>query len=509
MTERQSSYDYCIIGSGIAGALVALNLLEHKNISILMLEVGRSVTEASTTATDAFGAYYDGLAEYENVGEYHYPLRGGRLWARGGTTLIWTGHAFRLKPEDFKMKSHTGLGVDWPISYHDLEGYYSQAEHSLFVSGNAADLGHPPRSSEFPVSPQPYGGSSFSVLRALSELGYGYQHNCISRVPAPQYTVSNSIPTEIGVVNNSEKPFSADRILNDLVKLPNFKLLTNVAARRLRFVKKSRAESLEVLDIENGVQQVIYADTFVICGGGIESAKLLLASAGPLWPGGVGNDYGYVGRFFVEHPYVTCLGSPGTHRSNFFEEVAANTACSRHFDDLWFQDQGKFILEIFNMRGYWTDKRAHTLSQLGFKLEKSEEVPHALAALVESVPRFENYVALGSSRTSLGLHTTTISYDIDARTHKSIENARERLSGVLKKIGCTTIFRAPTVSWARHHSGTCRMNDFPDAGVVDCNLLVHGTDNIYVCSSAVFPTAGAANPTLTVAALAHRLAQHL
>jgi choline dehydrogenase-like flavoprotein len=255
---------------------------------------------------------------------------------------------------------------------------------------------------------------------------------------------------------------------------------------------------------------VIEAEKFIVCCGGIESPKLLLASSNRYWEYGVGNDLGYVGKFFTEHPGITCTGLLESFIRSPETESLYNTACSRHFDSYEHQSTGKFLIEVIDVRDY--DLAARIEEGMSFEeIEKdiASGLPLALGALIESIPRKENSVQLGKGKNRFFIPNTSIDFSLDTTTMESMKHAHAVLSQILTKIGCHHVSSTLSLWWARHHMGTCRMAKDPSAGVVDENLRVHDTENVYVCSSAVFPTCGSANPTLTIAALAHRLGRHL
>ena len=147
--------DTLIIGSGVAAAALSQRLLDKDpSASILILEAGERVK------TKDFGLWeqymVSGRLPYEYCRDLEYPQRdtvgenasvgttqmqllGARLFVYGGSTLHWGGWSFRLKPEDFSLKSNAGRGGDWPFGYETLEDYYSRAEHYLAVSGDSSD----------------------------------------------------------------------------------------------------------------------------------------------------------------------------------------------------------------------------------------------------------------------------------------------------------------------------------------------------------------------------------
>jgi len=130
-----------------------------------------------------------------------------------------------------------------------------------------------------------------------------------------------------------------------------------------------------------------------------------------------------------------------------------------------------------------------------------------LAVLVDEVPDAHNRIAMGRGRDRFGLPRTTIHYTWSARIESQLDRIKSQVAGILREMRCRmgSVVTRP----AAHPMGTCRMSRTAATGVVDPDLRVHGIDNLYVCGSAVFPTGGAVNPTLTIAALAHRLGGHL
>lgn len=156
--------DVLIIGSGVAAAAIANRMLEaDPNREILILEAGTRVKMQDQALWDDFmvsGSSYTKLPYYKyndldypqrdapgenlSVGATVVPLAGARVMTYGGSTIHWGGWSFRLKAEDFRLKSNTGQGADWPITYTDLEPFYNQAECYIGVSGDSTDQ-DPPR----------------------------------------------------------------------------------------------------------------------------------------------------------------------------------------------------------------------------------------------------------------------------------------------------------------------------------------------------------------------------
>lgn len=511
----------CIVGSGVAGSIVAYELLKADVSDVIIVEAGSAYRMGDINewnrfldnGISPFAGSYDKDDEYVNTGTQEYKLRGSRLWARGGTTLVWTGHAFRLKPEDFQLYTNTGKGIDWPISYADLEPFYAEAEQTLRVAGDDHDADHPERSGPFPFPPFDYVHEDSIYLETFDNLNITYQHNCISR---NRFSIDHLFSTpqcqSIGTCEYCPERarFTGDQLL-DYLEEKGVTLLTNTAALRLNFATKQRAVSLKILNLSSGEVGEIEADTFVVCGGGIESPKLLLNSTSAFWEKGVGNDYGFVGKFFTEHAAITVSGVHNCKEKNHRDierMLAFNTACSRHYDTPKHQPTGKFLVEVADVRAHDLPLKSKLRSRIDFQ-DLENISPFALCALIETIPLSSNYIELGKGCNRFALPKTVINFSVDSETQKSVAYVRLILTNILKEMGCHDVSSDSKIWWPKHHMGTCRMGNNPETAVVDANLRVHGTQNMFVCSSAVFPNGGAANPTLTIAALAHRLGQHL
>ena len=214
-----------------------------------------------------------GNKDYKSTGNKKYALRNLALVARGGSTLGWSGDAYRLKPEDFRLKSATGHGLDWPMDYDALEPYYVMAEKTLGVAGDHLDSGHPPRSGRFPLPARDFSARDEPFLSLVTDQGWSAMHHNIS------------LASDGGV-------FTADELVNHLEEAPDFRLLLNMVALRILCSAKNRAQAVECLDISRGEALTINAQSVVICAGAIETPNLLRRSANQWWPDGIGNHSG-------------------------------------------------------------------------------------------------------------------------------------------------------------------------------------------------------------------------
>lgn len=469
--------DVCVVGSGIAGAIVAQECLRAGK-SVLMLEAGRRAKMglAVRAAEWAMGDYrvarmviHRGsryrASDFDSSGIPGYDLRKKALVLRGGSTLGWGAYAYRFKPEDFRLASATGKGMDWPISYEQVEPYYCEAERTLRVCGDNDHVDHPWMSQVFPLDPPSYHERDEPFIAALKQLGITPMHH--SRAQAID-----------------GRPFTADTILDALEKTPNFRLLTDSAAKKMVLGKKNRIDALQFTNCITNEQNSVAASSFAICCSGIESTILLLASADQRWPEGLGSGARHLGRYLVSHPAVVANGRlPG--RSLLGRTPIDPTAASRFFDSEKEQSRGKRML-------FWAPKLRRGCN---------------LTCYFEEFPNQTNRVTLSAGSTRFGTSRARIHYEHDDATKRRTAEIGESIRTLAEKIGFTDVRLSSYIN--AHCMGTTRMSASPVDGVVDENLQLHDIDNVFVCGMGSFSSGAAANPTLTVAALAHRLGQYL
>ncbi len=514
-----------IVGSGVAASTIAQRLLATRGHPVTMLEAGPRIAMRSrrawldhvTTGQDPYRQGKDVNHDVDNEGEGELRLPGSRLWARGGSTLHWGGWCPRLLPEDFALRSSTGHGVDWPISYDDLEPYYCYAEAHLDVAGDSDDA-VPPRSRPYPQPRVEHTMVDRVAMAALDQLGYAYGH-----MPIARRLRSLGRPTCVTTGTCHYCPvgakFSGDQVLDELESHPAFTLLTGAAVIRLRMRTRARAAGVEYLDTRTGRRQQLDAERIIVCAGAVETPKLLLASTTTDWPHGIGNDHGHVGLHLNTHMRLRAFGWAPHNPRRLAQELDFPTLCSRHFDCPREQARGKLLITIkgppvdlgrrmaAGVAPHLVD--AATTGQSGFLVQ----------GLLEAVPAADgNRVSLAPGTSRFSTPRTRLHFGWSRRSREAAERHVGHLEQVLRhagyqpnerRLGDRTAGRYAYAARGDHAISTCRMSHSPDAGVVDSSLRVHGTDNIFVCSNAVFPSGGAANPTLTLTALALRLADHL
>lgn len=525
------SYDLIVVGSGVAATTLVQTILENNpNASILILEAGTRVKTkdyglwenyllTGQLPYDAFKDLpypaQDTPGENENAGTTAAPLSGARVFAYGGSTLHWGGWSFRLKPEDFKLRSNTGQALDWPFDYDHLEPYYCRAEQALAVSGDSSD----PllrRSQPFPFDKFPLTLEDKLYADALDTLQIGYSHLPIARRGISE-KVSRHAPCQTtGTCKYC--PFGARYVASNYLDdarewndYPNLEVKLGAPVLALRMASKEQAEGVLYLDRETGKTVSVDAARVIIAAGAIESANLLQRSASEHWPQGVGNDHDQVGRYFVTHPYFTFTAVLPSNLRRLQPEMDFPTLVSRHFDSPEEQAAGKFM---FIAPPKTADISIAKMMQSGrsrSEIDAQVTGPNRITiqGMLEVFGRHDNRVSPMLSPNRIGLPMTSVRFSQDAGFESRMDEIEEHVRAIFGAIGAQPDGKR-SVSWRADHAAcVCRMGTDPLESVVDPDLRVHGVDNLYVLSNAVYPNTGAINPTLTLTALALRLGDHL
>ena len=509
--------DVAIVGAGAAGIAIALEFAGN-GISAVLLESGGFARDADTDRLNTGTS--DGL-EYS-------PLEDCRARFFGGSTNRWGGQCMPLSRRDFEPRAWVN-GSGWPLSYDDLLPYYRRA-------GSILRLG--------PVDYDP----------ASWELRIGHPRARLLRFQ------SNRVSNEI-------MQFSPAASFGDLYRS------RLGAARNIRCFLHANLVAIET-DPSTTVVEGLRVATLtlrefrvvprivVLAMGGIENARMLLLP-NPGAPAGLGNPYGLVGRYFMEHPSFRSglltkapsapslelydatysyrnpqFASGGVPVGAFFslthatqeqegllrnrmllfttfvgEGTPGTDALRRLLGRLPYPASGRntgqdltAFLRHAPQVGVGAIARRFRLSQLARRTH--------LYTIVEPEPTPNSRVTLSSERDALGVNRTRLHWQLSSRVNRTLVRAQRILADELDQIGAGNLqFENESVPvqrfWTNHHIGTTRMATDAKRGVVDPNCRVHGMQNLYVAGSSVFPTAGCDMPTYTIVALAIRLADHV
>jgi choline dehydrogenase-like flavoprotein len=454
----------CVVGSGPAGMTTAVTLAK-KGFDVILIEAGgRHLTGESQ-------AQFAG----EVVGDRYYDLSFARLRMFGGSSNHWGGYCARLDSHDFEPHPRfpeTG----WPISRSDLDPYLEGACEVLEI---------PNRFEEELVTP---------TLRRIQfqfspPVNFGRKYDEFCRSSDRLRVCLNSVLTDL--------------------RLEDHAIKSAVVAT-------------------DGPEFSVDAECFVLCAGGIENSRLLLwinqRSGGRLV-----QDSRTLGRYWMEHPHANLGDFLLEGGPEFFDDGRAFFALTKQAQyHLGVLNAGVRVVEqaYSTTKGLIADLLCYAPA-LGERLMGLLDKELVCGARIrsshwEQEPRFENHVALDSTKSDdLGIPRVKLHWKKSEADRRTIVRTAKEFA---RQSANSELGRVRLVDWvvdddvpitpqktmgAWHHMGGTRMSDSPDQGIVDRNLRVHGTRNLYVGGSSVFPSGGYANPTLTIVQLSLRLSDEI
>ena len=483
--DSSEPYDVCIIGSGPAGTVLAKCLVE-KGIRTLMLESGYGLFRWLTDKR-----FKKNLADFEVSGNADYPVENTRGILLGGTSNFWTGRCERFHPLDFEQHPYTPKDNPWPISYKDLDPYYDKAEKLLRVRCGDRSKFAPPRTNPFPLPPK----TDISYLKNLfGEIG-------VTVDDSPTAT-----PKKIPRFFMFQK-----EVLHDFMQSSNFTLITGATVTRLVGDSSKRITGAVVRTL-NGEKKMARAKIYVVACGGIATPRLLLLSESKYFPNGIGNTYDRVGRGFNEHPAV-----------NFYAQLPHKWGSLYPSNKIGRSHQ---FYDFFRSEGLWSIlpvfRQAWVLPHHNMPMTLSHIPKNTLAILkrflwatlyigvvIEMKISDSNRVMLSKNKKDVfGDPLAHLVLNYSEEDFKLLERSRELVMKWYRQLGAKNIYESQ-ITFSRHHIGACRMGDNPKTSVVDRNLRVHETPNLYLSGSEVFVTGGSMQPVSTITALAYRLGEHL
>ncbi|MFW5905270.1 MAG: GMC family oxidoreductase [archaeon] len=530
--------DVCVVGAGPAGALVAHRLAE-RGYDVVVLEAGKrfDANERIERMERSLRPAYDlpdvwdvgGERDaYTSTGERFYPLNSSRVKGVGGTTLSWQGMVLRLHEVDFEMQTAWGVASDWPIDYEDLRPYYASAEEVLGVAGASDNPFAPPRDRPYPMPAFPPSYSDSLFAEACERLGVTTHSVPNARNSEPYDGDSRCVGFgTCKPVCPTDAKYDATRTIGKATDA-GVRVIDRAPVQRLEHDRSGRVIDAAVYATPDGETHRQTARQFVVAGGGVETPRLLLLSESTAHPDGLANSSGLVGRYFMEHLFAGTGGvidrrtrqnhvgflTSETHQ--FYDDPAAGTDRGIPAAD---EDPSAFTpikLEFFNYAGPSPVETALDSDVWGDDLLESLRESYgntiAMGGLVGQRPRKENFVGLDPTRTDdHGNPAPRIHWQVDDHTKRSIRRANEIQEAILAELDADLTWQVgpEETGPAFHHMGTTRMGTDPAESVVSPRMRTHDLDNLWIAGSSVFVTSGAMNPTLTIAALSLKLADHL
>ncbi len=566
---QENEFDICIVGSG-AGASPVAYTLAKAGAKVLVLEKGPWLTEKEffkdELAISIHDAYNPKLSDEQHVIEEKVQDDDGNsFWKNeatsesgwtwwngtvvGGSSNFMSGYFHRLKPIDFRLKTEFGLidganVADWPISYDELEPYYAMVEREVGVSGRVVDHPHQePRSSDFPYPPIAEVPMSSWIDKAAKNIGY-------HAIPVPRAILSqpamgrrsceySGYCSSYGCASGAKGSGRA-ALLNHAVATGNCTIKPNSKVHKIETNDQGKITGVHYYD-SIGRKQRVSAKIYVVACQAVETSRLLLASKGDIFPNGLANNNGQVGKNLL-------FSGGGTGSGDFlFDELSEKKAkelkvvgpfINRALQD-WYEiddktfsganEKGKakggtidFLFHqnpISRAQGtqWGSDEQGNDKLLWGEALKQSMKQEFTsyktlrFEVFNDWLPTDDCFVTLDDDVTDqwgdpvakvrIGYHN----HDLEVGTYLS-KKAEKLLIALGAKNISSSVSGAPATNLM---AGGCRFGDDPKTSVLNKNCQAHEVDNLYITDGSFMPTGGSVPYTFTIYANAFRVADHI
>jgi choline dehydrogenase-like flavoprotein len=535
--SRAKPVDFVIVGSGAAGGVLAKELAAN-GFDVVVLEQG-PWRQPADFHHDELGVWLLGgltgsprdfpqtFRQSPEETATAQPTPGPLLYARGvgGSSVHFTANYWRFHPVDFRERARWGTIAgtrfdDWPITYEELEPYYTKVDWEVGVSGAPGPF-DPPRSRPYPVPPLPVKSSGVLLSRGARKLGLHPQPAPMAilsevhdgRLPCHHCGFCMGYGCEFGA-----KSSTLVSMIPKALATGRCELRPDATVHRVLTDARGRATGVLYWD-EKGREQKQAARAVVLAANGAETARLLLMSTSRTFPDGLANSSGMVGRCLMWNGNVSAWGT-FPEPLNEYKSVEV----TRIVHDFYDADP---------KRGFYGGGGFDGRFSFG-------PILYAALTLPPDLPRwgagFKQYLHDSYTRTmevachstSLPVETNAISLDpslkdkwgrpalrVTYRDHdddlKMMKFLQDRALEVLQAAGATRAWAYPVVpqNLGAHLLGTCRMGTDPAASVVNADHRAHDVPNLFICDGSSFVTSGRGQPTMTIQALAFRAADRI
>ena len=484
-----------IVGSGMGGSTLAWGLA-RRGIDVLVVERGdylpREPENWSPQAVFVDRRYKPDETWVDDDGNEFNP---GVHYVVGGNTKVYGASLPRLRERDFERTEYpSGVSPAWPFRYADIEPYYSQIEALFRVHGTTGeDPSEPWRSQPYPypaLQHDPYVAETVTRLErqglhpSRTSMGIDLQPggSCI------RCSTCDGFPCRLGAKSDAETCALGPALMGGSVRL-----LTGVRIDRIETDATDRVTSL--VGKSDGEPVEITGASFVLSGGAVNSAVMMLRSVSDRWPNGVANTTGLVGRNYMVHNNTHIAAVDARRRNDvvFQKTVAVND----FYEDFGDGFPGGTIQLIGKVQGSMMKTHATRapLALLNGMAGRSIE----WLVMTEDTPSRANRVQVNAQ------HRIQVSWQ--RTNYDRHELLLAQAKKVLRKAGYTGIFEQRFgIDMNSHMCGTVVAGTDPDESVLDAHCRSHEVRNLFVVDSAFFPSSGAQNPALTIGAQALRVA---
>jgi len=528
--------DFVIVGSGAAGGVLAKELSTN-GFRVVVLEQGEYLREKDFTHDETKIFIQSLLTNKVNTHPVTFRKSADETARKqqavlygscvGGSSVHFTANFWRFHEIDFKEHGKVGdipgaNFADWPISYADLEPYYTKVEWEVGVSGLAGSSPFdPPRSKPYPMPPLPVKGNGVIFERGCRKLGY-------HAYPAPMAILSKPRAGRSACMNCGfclgfgcevgAKSSTLASVIPMAEKTGRCEIRTNCYVHRIETDKNGRAVGAVYFDAQRNTH-LQKAKAVILSANGAETPRLLLLSASSQFPAGLANSSGYVGKNLMPNSSALAYGVFDEQLNDY-----KGPAVSRIMHDFYELDPK---LGLYGGGGL--DAR-FDFTPISFALNGlPPDTPKWGAGFKQAIAHnFTRTMQIFCHGTSLPVESNNFSLDPDVkdawglpalrmtfRDHpndlKMMEWMRARALEILDAAGAKTKWSFPVQEqqFAVHLLGTCRMGNDPKTSVINADHRTHDVKNLFLCDGSSLVTSGRGQPTMTIQALAYRAADRI
>jgi choline dehydrogenase-like flavoprotein len=529
--------DFVIVGSGAAGGVMARELAQ-RGLTVVVLEQGPRLSLADFTHDELKEWYLGGMTNDAVRNPQTFRDDGAKqaevqtlkpaLWygrAVGGASLHYTANFWRLHEIDFIERSVLGAiagtgFADWPITYADLEPYYTKVEWEIGVSGLAgASPFDPPRTKPYPMPPLPVKSSGVLFERGARKLG-------LHPIPAPMAINSQPYRGRPACIHcgfcqgfgceMGAKASTLTTVIPEAEATGRCEVRPESYVARVETNSAGRATGVTYFDRGRG-ERFQRARAVVLCANGAETPRLLLMSANGRFPHGLANSSGLVGKYLMFN-YSSRASGVFEHELNEYKSVQVTRILHDFYESdpkRGFYGGGGLDARIGPQPATWA-------------IRSEADGPSWGSAFKARLREFPRTMQVNGHGTSLALESNNITLDpvakdawglpairVTYRDHpddlKIAEFLRDRGAEILEAAGALRVTKAPVApqTSSAHLLGTCRMGNDRATSVIDRYHRSHDVRNLFVCDGSSLVTSGRGQPTMTIQALAFRAGEHI
>lgn len=509
--------DVVVVGSGAAGSNMAARLAEGGK-RVLILEAGpdRGPGHLISSTLYARRIKWTGppvLDEGRNPVGFVFNSAYGTGGAAMHHYAVWP----RMHPEDFEVHSRHNRGLDWPLKYSDLAPYYDKVQQEAGISGDAAREIWRPGGAPYPMPAVPVFPQGNAIARGFTKLGKSVAPLPIAVTSAPY----NGRPTclwdgwcdsgcPIGALANPmtiHLPRAASAGATLVNDAPVTKILTSDDG--------TRAVGVEIA-LQDGTRQTVHAALVVLAAFAVENPRLLLASATPKHPQGLGNSAGVVGRYIMTHaaglvyglfeedtrPYMGAFGGQLVNQDSYPKTTHAKSGAFGSYQ--WMIAQAVKPNDLLGISTTRPDLFGPALQDF---MKRATRGFAGMTAVCEDLPLADNRVTLTDQHDAHGVPIARVTHTTHEESVALWKASLAEGKEVMQAAGAKEVWTGPPGSM--HIMGGTVMGNSPSNSVTNSYGQVHDIPNLFVAGPGLFPTSAGVNPTFTVHALAARSAEHI